>query len=161
MDIFWSELSAGIPDVRQFAIIIIRLTASALLGAAIGFERESAGKAAGLRTHILVTTGATVFVLGCLAANMDHDALSRVIQGIATGIGFVGAGTILKQESERRIQGITTSAGIWMAAAIGITVGLGALGIAVMATALSVIVLRTILWSESQRSSHHRSKAAE
>jgi len=158
MDIFWSELSAGIPDSRHLLVIGIRLAASAVIGAAIGFERELAGKAAGLRTHILVTTGTTVFVLGCLGANMGSDALSRVIQGIATGIGFVGAGTILKRERERNIQGITTSAGIWMAAAIGVTVGLGGLGLALMATVLTLVVLRTIVWWESRNARPARSK---
>lgn len=149
MDIFWSELAAGIPDGRQLATIIIRLLAAVLLGAAVGFERETAGKAAGLRTHILVTSGTTVFVLGCLGAGMGSDALSRVIQGIVTGIGFVGAGSILKKESEQSIQGVTTSAGIWMAAAIGVTIGLGGLGLALMATLLSLIVLRATLWFEA------------
>ncbi|HEX6124322.1 MAG TPA: MgtC/SapB family protein [Pyrinomonadaceae bacterium] len=150
MDVFWSELSAGIPDGRYFAVVIIRLFAATLMGAAIGYERESAGKAAGLRTHILVTSGTTVFVLGCLGAGFQDDALSRVIQGIVTGIGFVGAGSILKRESEQTIQGVTTSAGIWMAAAIGVTIGLGGLGLALMATVLSLIILRVTLWFEDR-----------
>ena len=148
MDVFWSELSFGIPDGRQFVILLIRLIASAVLGAAIGYERETAGKAAGLRTHILVTSGTTVFVLGCAGAGMESDALSRVIQGIVTGIGFVGAGSILKKENEHNIQGVTTSAGIWMAAAIGVSVGLGELGLALLATLLSLAVLRATLWFE-------------
>ena len=150
MDILWSELTAGIPDGRQLFVIVLRLAASAVFGAIIGFEREAAGKAAGLRTHILVTTGSTVFILGCLAANMDADGLSRVVQGIATGIGFVGAGTVLKKDSEEKIQGITTSAGIWMAAAIGVTVGLGAIGIGLMAALLTLAVLRLIFLFESE-----------
>ena len=89
---------------------------------------------------------------------MDSSGLSRVIQGIATGIGFVGAGTILKRESERNIQGITTSAGIWMAAAIGVTVGMGGLGLALMATALTLVVLRTIFWWETHRIGPTKSK---
>src|SRR5687767_6126602 len=150
MEVLWSELSHGIPDSRELAVILIRLLAATLLGAAIGYERETAGKAAGLRTHILVTTGTTVFVLGGIAAGMkaDSDAISRVIQGIVTGIGFVGAGSILKRENEQNIQGVTTSAGIWMAAAIGVTVGLGGLGLALMATVLTLIVLRATLWLE-------------
>jgi putative Mg2+ transporter-C (MgtC) family protein len=72
---------------------------------------------------------------------MDMDGLSRVIQGIVTGIGFIGAGTILKLTDRREIQGLTTAAGLWMTAAIGVAVGLGALGIAVIATVLTVIVL--------------------
>lgn len=148
MELIWSELTYGFPDAGRFAVISIRLVASALLGAAIGYERETAGKAAGLRTHILVTSGTCVFVLGCLGAGMESDAISRVIQGIVTGIGFIGAGSILKRESESSIQGVTTSAGIWMAAAIGVTTGLGGLGLALMATALSLVVLRATLWIE-------------
>lgn len=148
MEIFWSELSAGIPDGRRLVVIVIRLFAATLLGAAIGYERETAGKAAGLRTHILVTSGTCVFILAGLGAGMGSDALSRVIQGVITGIGFIGAGSILKKESEEYVQGITTSAGIWMAAAIGVTVGLGGLGLALMATVLSLIVLRVTLWLE-------------
>jgi putative Mg2+ transporter-C (MgtC) family protein len=79
---------------------------------------------------------------------MESDALSRVIQGIVTGIGFVGAGSILKKENEQNIQGVTTSAGIWMAAAIGVSVGLGELGLALLATLLSLAVLRATLWFE-------------
>jgi len=152
MEILWSELTAGIPDRRELTIIIIRLLAATFLGAAIGYERETAGKAAGLRTHILVTTGTTVFILGCIGAGMNahSDAISRVIQGIVTGIGFVGAGSILKRENEREIHGVTTSAGIWMAAAIGVTVGLGGLGLAVMATVLTLLVLRATIWFESR-----------
>jgi putative Mg2+ transporter-C (MgtC) family protein len=151
MEVLWSELSHGIPDWREFAVIMIRLVAATALGAAIGYERETAGKAAGLRTHILVTAGTAVFVLGGIAAGMkaDSDAISRVIQGIVTGIGFVGAGSILKRESEENIQGITTSASIWMAAAIGVTVGLGGLGLALIATVLTLIVLRATLWFEN------------
>jgi putative Mg2+ transporter-C (MgtC) family protein len=154
MNILWSELTAGIPDGQHLAIIVFRLLAATLCGAAIGIERQSAGKAAGLRTHILVTTGTTVFVLGCLGAGMTahSDAISRVIQGIATGIGFVGAGSILKKENERDIQGVTTSAGIFMAAAIGVTVGLGGLGLALIATILSLVVLRVTVWFEDRSS---------
>ena len=152
MEVLWSELSYGIPDSRELAVILIRLLAAAIFGAAIGYERETAGKAAGLRTHILVTAGTTVFVLGGIAAGMtaNSDAISRVIQGIVTGIGFVGAGSILKRENEQTIQGVTTSAGIWMAAAIGVTVGLGGLGLALMATLLTLIVLRATLWIENR-----------
>ena len=150
MDLLWSELTAGIPNGHQLALILIRLLSATLLGAAIGFEREKAGKPAGLRTHILVGAGTTVFILGCLGAgfNANSDAISRVIQGIITGIGFVGAGSIMKRETDKNIQGITTSAGIWMTAAIGVTIGLGGLGLAVMATILTLIVLRVTHWFE-------------
>jgi putative Mg2+ transporter-C (MgtC) family protein len=146
MEIFWSELSAGIPDGRQLGVIMIRLIAAVLMGALIGLERETAGRTAGLRTHILVASGTAVLVLATLGAGMgvDSDAMSRVMQGIITGIGFVGAGSILKRAKADEIEGVTTSAAIWMTAAIGVTVGLGGLGLALIATALSLIVLRVL-----------------
>lgn len=152
MDIIWAELSAGIPDTNRLIVLIVRLVAAGLMGAAIGFEREKAGKTAGLRTHILVATGTTAFILGSLGAGMDpgSDGMSRVIQGIITGIGFVGAGTILKRESAKEIEGVTTSAGIWMTAAIGVTIGLGGLGLAILATILALLVLRVTLWFETR-----------
>jgi len=125
MEIFWQEITSGLPDRQQLARVIIRLIAATLLGSIIGFEREKAGKAAGLLTHILVTLGTCLFILACSGFGMNSDGLSRVIQGIVTGIGFLGAGTIPKLSEERDIQGLTTAAGIWMTAAIGVAVGLG------------------------------------
>src|SRR5262245_35158212 len=141
MDIFWEELTSGLPDTRQLVRVMIRLLAATLLGAVVGIERERAGKPAGLRTHILVTLGTTVFVLACSGVGMASDGLSRVIQGIVTGIGFLGAGSILKLNEERDIWGLTTAAGIWMTSAIGIAVGLGSLGLALLSTFLTVIIL--------------------
>lgn len=146
MDVFWEELSYGIPDQRQFIHVVIRLLAATLLGALIGIQRERARKPAGFRTHILVTLGTTIFVVACSNFGMTSDGLSRVIQGIITGIGFIGAGSILKINEERNIKGLTSAAGIWMAAAIGVTVGLGALGLALMGTVLTLVIL-TLLGS--------------
>lgn len=150
MDIFWEELTAGLPDARQLIHVIIRLIAAALLGAVIGVERERAGKAAGLRTHVLVTLGTCVFVLAGSGYGMSSDGLSRLIQGIITGIGFIGAGSILKLNEEQQVQGLTTSAGIWIAAAIGVAVGLGSLGLAILATVLTLIILSLVLPIENQ-----------
>ena len=141
MDIIWEELSYGFPDFRQFAHVIIRLIASIVFGAAIGLQRERAGKPAGIRTHILASLGTTVFILGCSGAGMGADPLSRVIQGITTGIGFLGAGAILKLDEKRDIKGLTTAASIWTSAAIGVAVGLGGLGLALVATVLTLVVL--------------------
>ena len=141
MDIFWEELTSGIPDARHFAHVLVRLAAAAVLGAVIGFQRERAGKPAGLRTHMLVTLGTAVFVLACSGAGMTSDGVSRVIQGIVTGIGFIGAGSILKINEGRNVQGLTTSAGVWMTAAVGVTVGLGSLGVALLATLFALAVL--------------------
>jgi putative Mg2+ transporter-C (MgtC) family protein len=141
MDVFWEELAAGLPDSRQLAHVVIRLIAATLLGAVVGYQRERAGKPAGLRTHILVSLGTAVFILACSGYGMSSDGLSRVIQGIVTGIGFIGAGSILKLNEERDIQGLTTAAGIWMTAAIGVAVGLGMLGVAILSTLLTLVIL--------------------
>lgn len=144
MDIFWDELTYGLPDARQLAHVVIRLVAAALLGALVGLQRERAGKPAGLRTHILVALGTAVFVLAGSGVGMSSDGLSRVIQGVVTGIGFIGAGSILKLEKEHDIQGLTTAAGIWMTAAIGVAVGLGSLGVALLSTCMTLIVLSLV-----------------
>ena len=141
MDLLWQELTTGFPDRTRLGIVLIRVIAAILLGAVLGIERERAGKPAGLRTHMIVCLGTAVVVLACTEVNMGLDGLSRVIQGIVTGIGFIGAGTILKLNEQREIQGLTTAAGLWMTAAIGVAVGLGALGLAVIGTVLTLLVL--------------------
>jgi len=141
MDILWQELIGGFPDRHRLAVVLIRVIAATLLGAIVGIERERAGKPAGLRTHMLVSLGTAVVVLACADANMSVDGLSRVIQGIVTGIGFVGAGTILKLNEQREIKGLTTAAGLWMTAAIGVACGLGGIGLAVIGTIVALLIL--------------------
>src|SRR3712207_1385722 len=141
MDVIWEELLSGLPDARHLAHVLVRLAAAAMLGAVIGFQRERAGKPAGLRTHMLVTLGTAVFVLACAGVGMGFDAQSRVIQGIVTGLGFIGAGSILKLEGQRDIQGLTTAAGVWMTAAVGVPVGLGSLGVALLSTVFALAIL--------------------
>lgn len=141
MDIFWEELTSGLPNSRQLTQVIIRLIAATILGAVVGIQRERAGKPAGLRTHVLVTLGTAVFVLACSGVGMSSDGLSRVIQGIITGIGFIGAGSILKLNEQRDIKGLTTAASVWMVAAIGVAVGLGSLGVALLSTLFTLIIL--------------------
>jgi putative Mg2+ transporter-C (MgtC) family protein len=141
MDILWQELIGGFPDRHRLAVVLIRVIAATLLGAIVGVERERAGKPAGLRTHMLVSLGTAVVVLACADANMSIDGLSRVIQGIVTGIGFVGAGTILKLNEQREIKGLTTAAGLWMTAAIGVACGLGGIGLAVIGTIVALLIL--------------------
>ncbi len=152
MNIFWEELTSGLPDMRQLMHAIIRLTAAALLGAIVGYQRERARKPAGLRTHMLVCLGTTVFVLACSGVGMSVDGLSRVVQGVVTGIGFLGAGSILKLNEERDIQGLTTAAGVWMTAAIGVAVGMGSLGVALLSTFFTVVVLALVRPLETQPS---------
>ena len=141
MDALWQELTSGLHDSKQLAHVIIRLVAATLLGAIVGLQRESTRKPAGLRTHILVSLATAAFVISCSSVGMSSDGLSRVIQGIITGIGFIGAGSILKLSEQHEIKGLTTAASVWMTAAIGVTVGLGSLGIGLMITILALIIL--------------------
>ncbi len=141
MDILWEELTAGLGDRSQLARVAIRLVAATLLGAVVGIQRERAGKPAGLRTHMLVTLGTAVFVMACAGARMSSDGLSRVVQGLITGIGFIGAGSILKLNEQRDVRGLTTSAGIWMTAAVGVAVGIGSIGIALLSTGFTLAIL--------------------
>jgi len=139
-----NELKAGWPDGAQLAQVLVRLTVAMLLGAMIGFQREAERKAAGLRTHMLVAGGAALFVIACVESAMSLEALSRVIQGLATGIGFIGAGAILKLVEEREITGITTAASIWMTAAVGVAAGLGRWGAAGASAALTWLILAVL-----------------
>jgi putative Mg2+ transporter-C (MgtC) family protein len=144
MDIILEEMVSGLPDLRQMVSLVSRLLTAMILGALVGAQRESIGKPAGLRTHMLVSMGAALFVLAPLEAGMELDGISRVIQGIVTGIGFIGAGAILKLQEKREIEGLTTAAGIWMTAAIGIAAGLGRWGLALVSTILTWITLSVI-----------------
>jgi len=156
MDPLWQELTNGFPDRHRLVIVLVRVFAAVLLGAVVGIERERAGKPAGLRTHMLVSLGTAVFVIACSDAGMSHDALSRVIQGIVTGIGFIGAGTILKLNEQREIHGLTTAAGLWMTAAIGVAAGLGILGIALIGAVVTVLVLFLEHFIHTRRNIHNK-----
>ncbi len=130
-----------IPGLEHAASVALRLAAALVLGGAVGFEREARGKAAGLRTHMLVALGAALFVLAPAEGGLAEGDVSRIIQGIAAGIGFIGAGTILKREDRDEIQGLTTAASIWLTAAIGVAVGVGPLWIPALAGTFALLVL--------------------
>ena len=138
-----SEFS-DVPDAGQATRILVRLTVAGLLGGLLGWEREHAGKAAGLRTHMLVAMGAALFVLVAQQAGIAPADNSRVLQGVIAGIGFLGAGTILKGDAEGQVKGLTTAAGIWLTAAIGVAAGLGRESTAILGTLLAVVVLWVI-----------------
>src|SRR5688500_1930140 len=141
MELVWQELTLGMDSTRQAAQILLRMVAAVVFGFLVGMQREKAGKPAGVRTHMLVSVATAIVVLACAGMGMQYDAQSRVIQGIVTGIGFIGAGSILKLNEERDIQGLTTAAGLWLTAAIGIACGVGTLGIAIVAAVVTVILL--------------------
>ncbi len=156
MDIVLEELTAGLADSAQLTRMLIRLIAAAVLGAIIGFQREQIGKPAGLRTHMLVSLGSAVFVLASLEAGMSVGDLSRVIQGLATGLGFIGGGAILKLHEQREIEGLTTAAGIWTTAAVGVAVGLGRLWTAIFGMILGYIILVGLGYVERSRNQQPR-----
>ncbi|MDH4269304.1 MAG: MgtC/SapB family protein [Dehalococcoidia bacterium] len=122
--------------------MILRFLLAVVLGAGIGFQRERAGKAAGLRTHILVSAGAGLFTLvsiyGFSGAVVD---ISRVAAGVVVGIGFIGAGVILRGQRQKEVAGLTTAATIWITAAVGLAAGAGMYVVSVIATAVAVGVL--------------------
>lgn len=138
-----SEFS-DIADLKEATIIVLRLGLAVALGAAIGYERERRGKDAGLRTHMLVSLGAAIFVLVPAASGMQVADMSRVMQGVIAGIGFLGAGAILKQEKDQAVRGLTTAASIWVAAAIGMAAGYGREATAVASTLVALFVLAVV-----------------
>ena len=141
---------SDLKDIEQTTRVTLRLTVAALLGAMLGYERESQGKAAGLRTHMMVAIGAALFVITADMGIVEettgvvNDAMSRVIQGVIAGVGFLGAGTILKSENLANVRGLTTAAGLWMTAAMGVAVGLGQEEVALVATLLAFITLHLV-----------------
>lgn len=116
----FSDLSAV-----QAAQLAVRLLVAAAVGGLLGWERERAGKAAGFRTHILVAVGSAAFVAVPQQAGVTTDGMRSVIQGLVAGIGFLGAGCILKADHESQVRGLTTAAGLWLTAAVGLAAGLG------------------------------------
>jgi putative Mg2+ transporter-C (MgtC) family protein len=147
MESFLDVISQGVSPL----VIVLRLCAAAALGAALGWDRESRDKPAGLRTHMLVSIGSAVFtVLGFesgepLAERYGEQGLdpTRIVQGIVGGLGFLCAGSIIKQGTET-VSGLTTAASLWVTGALGVACGMGAFLLAGVATALALVVLSLV-----------------
>ena len=131
----------GLPEGQQVTVVIIRLVTAGILGGLLGAEREYEGKPAGLRTHILVALGAALFVVAPYQSGLAEGDIGRIIQGVAAGIGFIGAGTILKLTDREEIKGLTTAASIWLTAAIGVASAVGPLWVPVVCAACAWVVL--------------------
>lgn len=131
-------------DAADITRVCVRLLVAALLGAMLGYERESVGASAGLRTHMLVSMGSALFVLIPLQAGMPLMDVSRVLQGVTAGVGFLGAGAILKSQSENQITGLTTAAGVWLTAAIGVAAGMGREGTAILSALFALVILSVL-----------------
>ncbi len=132
---------SDVADLETGVSVVLRMVLAAVLGGLLGLQREQHGKDAGVRTHMLVALGSALFVLVPLQAGSDPDSLSRVVQGVIAGVGFLCAGTILRVTGEDQVRGLTTAAGLWLTAAIGIAVGLGREMTAVMSTLLALGIL--------------------
>ena len=135
---------SDLPDAAQVTRIVLRLSIAALLGGILGYERERQGKAAGVRTHMLVSLGAALFVLVPQQAGVSGADMTRVIQGVVAGVGFLGAGAIIKGGAEESVKGLTTAAGIWLTAAIGIACGLGREATAVLSALFAFGILALV-----------------
>lgn len=134
----------ALPDVDTSTTIVVRVLVAAILGGMVGWEREHKGRAAGLKTHILVSIGSALFVLAPLLSGIEGGDVTRVMQGIVSGIGFLGAGAILKLDKGERIQGLTTAAGVWMTAAIGMAAGMGQEMVALATTVMALLVVGAV-----------------
>ena len=129
----------------ELITIAARLTLSVLVGGVIGLHRDLHRKPAGVRTHALVSLGTALMVIVVMPPGGDlthrYDALSRVIQGVLTGIGFLGAGVILRNPDMRQVRGLTTAATVWLTALLGVACGIGAYGPVGVAITLAAIVM--------------------
>ncbi|MGC4410635.1 MgtC/SapB family protein [Rhizobium rosettiformans] len=143
----WSAIVrefSDIPDASTLTLITVRLVVAAMLGGILGYERERKGRSAGVRTHMLVAVGAALFVIGPLQSGIEVGDLSRVLQGVVQGIGFLGAGAIMVRSAQHQIEGLTTAASIWATAGIGIIAGLGLEATAVLSTAIVLLILAVV-----------------
>lgn len=125
--------------------IVLRLGSATILGGVLGFDRELHSKPAGLRTHALVALGAALATLATIQfvdnAGVDHSAVTRTIQGIIAGVGFLGGGAILRAKDREEVTGLTTAASIWLVAALGIACAGGFWISSVVSVLLALMVL--------------------
>jgi putative Mg2+ transporter-C (MgtC) family protein len=121
--------------------LFARLLLASVCGAIIGLNRDLHKKAAGVRTFGLVSTGSAVAALLMVQTSTDPNAVSRVVQGVLTGIGFLGAGMILHEPTSRRVTGLTTAAAIWLTAGLGLACGLGKFPLALAALAVALLII--------------------
>jgi putative Mg2+ transporter-C (MgtC) family protein len=135
----WHDFAAEVPAVAENIRFSLRLLLAAILGGVLGYERQRSHKSAGLRTHMLVALGSATIVVAMAGTNGSLDDVARVVQGAAAGIGFIGAGAILK--GAEGIRGLTTAASLWMTAALGVTAGMGRLWLAIFAAVVAWLVL--------------------
>lgn len=125
----------------DFSDIVIRLLAATVAGMILGINRELKDKPAGVRTHAIVALGASVITLLATLPPHDPSSAARALQGVITGIGFLGAGVILRDTAGTMVHGLTTAATIWLSACLGAACGLGYLSVAATASAVALLIL--------------------
>ncbi|MFL6641631.1 MAG: MgtC/SapB family protein, partial [Paraburkholderia graminis] len=121
--------------------VLMRLGIALVLGGVIGFEREISRRDAGMRTHMMVAVGAALFVVVPLQAGFSQDNMSRVLQGLVSGIGFLGAGAVIKLSAQREVRGLTTAASLWLSAGVGMAAGLGREATAILSVVIALLIL--------------------
>ena len=136
----FQEVITGVGDA------FLRLVAATLMGGAIGLNRELRGKPAGMRTHALVSLGSALVMVSSIAlatdgTRVDANAVSRAVQGLVVGVGFLGGGVILKTSDSRHVRNLTTAASVWVVACLGIVCGAGQWSLAAATLALTLLVL--------------------
>ncbi len=152
MELNAHNLGFDIPSAVEVLRLLIQLTLAVIVGGVLGYEREMAGKAAGVRTHILVCLGSALFVIAVKQSDVGPDSAGRVIQGIAAGVGFIGGGAILKISDQETILGLTTASSIWLTAALGVTIALDNLWVPIIGVIFGVLVLSALnRWNASSK----------
>ncbi|MFM0224129.1 MgtC/SapB family protein [Paraburkholderia dipogonis] len=140
----WATARAEFSDLGSAADVtqvLMRLGLALILGGILGFEREMSRRDAGMRTHMMVSVGAALFVVVPLQAGFSQDNMSRVLQGLVSGVGFLGAGAIIKLSAEREVRGLTTAASLWLSAGVGVAAGLGREATAILSVAIALAIL--------------------
>jgi putative Mg2+ transporter-C (MgtC) family protein len=140
----WTTAQAEFSDLNDasnLTQLVMRLGLALVLGGVLGFEREMARRDAGLRTHMLVAVGSALFVLVPIQAGFSQADMSRVLQGLVAGVGFLGAGAIIKLSEEREVRGLTTAASLWVSAGVGMAAGMGREATAIMSVVVALLIL--------------------
>jgi putative Mg2+ transporter-C (MgtC) family protein len=143
--------AAALGDGGEVVLSVLRLLLASAAGFVVGWQRERSGKQAGPRTHMLVALGAALMMLAARQGGMAVDQLSRVMQGVAEGVGFIGGGVILKLTKKQEVRGLTTAAGLWTTAALGLAAGLGRYLLVFIGVTLAWFVLSVVRrWEEAE-----------
>src|SRR5258708_27018949 len=151
LESFRHEFGWGLPDPAAAARALLRLSLAVRAGGLLGLDRQRRGKEAGLRTHALVCVGAALFVLATQETIGSEGRMADIFQGVAQGVGFLGAGVILQLTQERRVLGLTTAASIWATAAVGTALGSGHYGVAAIALGVAMFFLEVLRLGERDK----------